>query len=76
LSGAHAGAFVRGTEIKLTLDEDDFVGAGAYLFASVLERFFALYTAPNSFTRLKVHTKQREGEVFAWAPRSGQAPLI
>jgi len=68
--------FVRGTQIELTLDEDEFIGTGAYLFCSVLERFFGLYCAPNSFTKLTVHTEQRGKDVFVWPARSGDAPLI
>lgn len=68
--------FVRGTQIDIHLDEDQFIGTGAYLFSSVLERFFGLYCAPNSFTKLHVHTEQRGRDVFTWPARSGDAPLI
>ena len=76
ISGPLYSGFVRGTEIDLTLDEGNFVGAGLYLFASVLERFFALYCAPNSFTRLRLFTKQQEGIVVQWPPRAGEAHVI
>ncbi|MFT3930585.1 MAG: type VI secretion system baseplate subunit TssF [Spongiibacteraceae bacterium] len=68
--------FVRGTQIEVTLNEDEFIGTGAYLFSSVLERFFGLYCAPNSFTQLHVHTTQRGKDLFSWPPRSGDAALI
>lgn len=68
--------FVRGTQIEITLNEDEFIGTGAYLFSSVLERFFGLYCAPNSFTQLHVHTTQRGKELFVWPARSGDAALI
>lgn len=74
-SGAFSG-FVRGTQIDLTLDEEFFVGSGIYLFASVLERFFALYCTPNSFVRLHLHSRQRSEEVARWKPRSGDALVI
>ncbi|WP_035055104.1 type VI secretion system baseplate subunit TssF [Andreprevotia chitinilytica] len=67
--------FVRGTEIVLSLDEDYYVGGSLYLFASVLERFFALYCAPNSFTKLRVTSAQHE-EVATWPARSGEALVI
>lgn len=76
VTGPLSSGFVRGTEIDLTLDEGKFIGAGLYLFASVLERFFALYCAPNSFTRLRLFTKQQEGIVFQWPPRAGTAHVI
>lgn len=74
-SGAFSG-FVRGTEIDLTLDEEFFVGTGIYLFASVLERFFALYCTPNSFVRLRLKCRQQTEEVALWKPRSGEAIVI
>ncbi|MDE1713129.1 type VI secretion system baseplate subunit TssF, partial (plasmid) [Chromobacterium amazonense] len=56
VSGRDFAGFVRGSDIRLKLDADYYVGGSVYLFASVLERFFALYCAPNSFTRLRVET--------------------
>ncbi len=66
--------FARGTEIELELDEERFIGTGLFLFASVLERFFALYTSVNSFTALVLKTKQRK-EVCRWPPRTGAKVL-
>lgn len=76
VAGPQFPGFVRGTEIDLTLDELHYVGSGIHLFATVLERFFALYCAPNSFTRLRVFTKQQEGIVYQWPPRTGTALVI
>jgi type VI secretion system protein ImpG len=45
VSGRDFSGFVRGSEIQLTLDADYYVGGSVYLFASVLERFFALIAA-------------------------------
>src|SRR3546814_11300004 len=47
-------AFVRGTVAELTVDEDHYVGSGAYLLASVLDPFFGLYSTANSYPRLSV----------------------
>ena len=70
-------AFVRGTRIELELDEDQFVGGGMYLFASVIERFLGLYVSLNSFSQLVAKTKRRKGEVLrAWPPRAGQKILL
>ncbi|MDR1424825.1 MAG: type VI secretion system baseplate subunit TssF [Azoarcus sp.] len=69
--------FVRGTDVTLTLDEDCYVGGSVYLFASVLERFLALYCAPNSFIRFTVRTHQQwNEEALAWPARSGEALVI
>jgi type VI secretion system protein ImpG len=68
--------FVRGMEIRLTVDEQHFVGSGLRLFAQVLEHFFALYVNANSFTQLKLMSS-RTGEALIVCPqRSGLAPLI
>jgi type VI secretion system protein ImpG len=67
---------VRGTEVSLAFDEDEFVGTGVYMFAAVLERFLGLYAALNSFVQLNVTTKQREKPLKQWPPRAGDAILL
>lgn len=69
-------SFARGLKIDMELDEEQFVGAGAYLFASVAERFLALYVTMNSFSQLTVRTKQRKEVLGAWPPRTGQQILL
>jgi len=70
-------AFARGTRVELELDEDQFVGGGMYLFASVIEHFLALYVSLNSFSQLVAKTKRQKGEVLrAWPPRAGQKILL
>jgi type VI secretion system protein ImpG len=70
-------AFARGTRVELELDEDQFVGGGLYLFASVIEQFLALYVSLNSFTQLVVKTKHRKGEILReWPPRAGKKILV
>ena len=73
--GAAAGGFCRGLEVILELDEEKFSGGGLYLFASVLDRFFGLYTTMNSFTRTSVTTRQREGLLCQWPPRAAEQVL-
>ncbi len=68
-------AFVRGTEVDLTFDESQYVGSGVYLIACVLDRFFGLYCTANSWTRLSAYTRQREGAMVRFSPRSGSLPL-
>jgi type VI secretion system protein ImpG len=70
------GGFCRGVEVTLRLDPDRFAGSGLFLFAAVLERFFALYCSVNSFTRFVATVKGREGELRRWSPRAGDRPLI
>jgi type VI secretion system protein ImpG len=70
------GSYARGVEVALELDEAKYVGVGGYLFASVLERFFALYVSVNSFTRLVYRTRQSGSDVKRWPPRAGEQELI
>jgi type VI secretion system protein ImpG len=75
--GEHIGAgFVRGLETTLTMDEDEFVGSGMFLFACVLERFFGLYSSMNSFNQTVLRTKQREEDVKIFPPRTGEQVLL
>ncbi len=67
--------FGTGVEIVLELDELAFQGTSAFLFASVLERFFARHAAINSFTQLTLKTPQR-GEVMRWPPRIGMREVV
>jgi type VI secretion system protein ImpG len=68
--------FCRGVEVNLEFDEQKFVGTSTYLFASILERFLALYVTLNSFTQLVARTKQGEGPFKKWPPRAGEQPLL
>lgn len=69
-------SFCRGLRVNLTLDEDKFVGAGPYLFASVLEHFLGHYVSVNSFCQLVARTLQRKEPLKAWPPRTGNRILI
>ena len=68
--------FCRGMEVTLEFDENKYVGSSVYLFASVLEKFFALYASLNSFTQLVARTQQRERPLKQWPPRAGEQILI
>jgi type VI secretion system protein ImpG len=68
------GALCRGVEVTICFDEERFSGSGLFLFASVLERFLALYCTLNSFTQLAATTKGG-GELRRWQPRTGERVL-
>jgi type VI secretion system protein ImpG len=68
--------FCRGLEVSVEFDEEKFVGSGVFLFASVLEKFFGLYTSLNSFTQLVATTQQREQILKRWPPRAGEQILL
>jgi type VI secretion system protein ImpG len=71
-----ASGFCRGVEVTIEFDERQYVGTGAFLFASVLERFLGLYASINSFTQLVATVQQREGMLKKWPPRAGDRPLV
>jgi type VI secretion system protein ImpG len=68
--------FVRGRQVEIEFDEDQYVGGGVYLFASVLEHFLGLYASVNSFSQLRSRTRQRKEPLRLWPPRAGQAILL
>lgn len=68
--------FCRGTEVTLVFDERLYVGGGAFLLASVLNRFFALYASVNSFTQLVIKSHQREGVWKRWPPMAGEQVVL
>ncbi|MBI2803456.1 MAG: type VI secretion system baseplate subunit TssF [Planctomycetes bacterium] len=70
-SSASMAGRCRGMEILMEFDEEKYTGVGVFLVASVLERFFALYTGVNSFTKLIAKTTQAEGYLKKWPPRAG-----
>jgi type VI secretion system protein ImpG len=76
LPGKPFTTFVRGTEVRLEVDESAFVGAGLGALVAVLDHFFGLYAHLNSFTQLTV-LSARSGEVLIQCPpRSGARALL
>jgi type VI secretion system protein ImpG len=76
LTSEQGVSFARGLRIEMELDEDQFTGGGAFLFAAVLERFFGMSVSLNSFTQLSVKTPQRKEGLHEWQPRSGRKILV
>ena len=66
--------FCRGTDVTLEFDEEQYVGTGVFLLASVLQRFLGLYSAVNSFSR--VTAKTRKGVIKQWPPLAGEQILL
>ena len=73
--GDTVGGYARGLEVSIELDEEKFVSIGTYLFAAVIDRFFALAVTMNSYTRLTHSTRQR-GVIRTWQPRAGDKTLM
>ena len=76
LPGEPFATFVRGTEVRLSVDESSFVGVGLGLFAAVLDHFFALYVHANSFTQLKVVSARTQEVLITCPPRNGAMALV
>jgi type VI secretion system protein ImpG len=71
-----SAAICRGIDVTVELDARRLEGNGVFLFATVLERFLALYTSMNSFTRLTVRLHGREEVLRRFPPRIGEKALL
>ncbi|MBN3753179.1 type VI secretion system baseplate subunit TssF [Paraburkholderia sp. Tr-20389] len=76
LPGNPFATFVRGIEVRLTVDEEHFVGASLASFVGVIDRFFGLYVHLNSFVQLIVVSKRTGEEILRCKPRSGESILV
>ncbi|MES2265085.1 MAG: type VI secretion system baseplate subunit TssF [Pseudomonadota bacterium] len=76
LPGNPFACLVRGVEVRLTIDEEAFVGSGIHAFAHVIERFLGLYVHANSFTQLVVVSHKNGEELLRCQPRSGDLSLL
>ncbi|MEK8032539.1 type VI secretion system baseplate subunit TssF [Ideonella sp. DXS29W] len=76
LPGNPFPTFVRGTEVRLTVNEQHFVGSGLQLFTQVMDRFFGLYAHLNSFTQLKVLSARTHAVLIDCPRRTGDRALV
>lgn len=76
LPGKHFSCVARGTEIRLTIDEESFVGTGIHIFARVIDCFFGLYVHANSFTQLVLLSKRSGEELLRCPVRNGDSVLV
>ncbi len=69
------GLPIRGTHINLKINPDKFSSLGeVYLFCSVLNDFFSLYSSINSFHKLSVDVLNEE--LFEWPAKIGSQTLL
>lgn len=66
----------RGMQVEVEIDDFKLAGSSVYLFATILENFFALYCSINSFSRVLVKIKSKEGYLKKCPPRSGEKVLL
>lgn len=76
LPGNPFACLVRGMEVRLTVDEEAFVGSGIHAFAHVIECFLGLYVHANSFTQLVIVSSKTGEELLKCSPRSGDLSLL
>jgi type VI secretion system protein ImpG len=53
-----------------------YAGGSAFLLATVLRHFLALYASVNSFTQLVARRVNREDEWKRWPPLAGHQALL
>nr|WP_241737600.1 type VI secretion system baseplate subunit TssF [Neptunicella marina] len=67
---------IRGLSIHILIKESHFTSEGdMYLFASVLDKFFSLYTSINSFHQLTV-VGEEKGETYTWPLKMGLQNIL
>lgn len=72
---AQGSAYLRGIEVRLTLDEEAYAGSGVHAFVQMLDHLFALHVHLNSFTRLVVLSHASGKEILRCQPRNGALTL-
>ena len=63
-----------GIGIRLLVDEEAFTGSSLYVFARVLDHYFALNGQLNCFTRLQVVSSLTGQEILACEPHHSSQP--
>lgn len=75
MPGKPFACFIRGLEIRLSIDETSFVGSGLDVFVRCIDRFLGLYVSLNSFIQLVVISNRTGEELIRCAPRNGDLNL-
>ncbi len=74
--GKLGATMVHGVEVRMTLDEEAFVGSGLHLFVQVIDHFLGLYVQINSFVELVVLSHKTGEELIRCTPRNGAINLV
>jgi type VI secretion system protein ImpG len=67
-----ASTLMPGIAIRMTVDEQAFVGSSLYVFAQVMDRYFAMNSQLNCFTQLELVSEQTGQEIFRCPPRTAE----
>lgn len=76
LPGNPFPTFVRGVQVRLTVDDKVYAGHALRLFAQVLDHFFGLYVQVNSFTQLELVSASTGERLMQFPRRAGAGPLL
>lgn len=76
MAGKPFACFIRGQEVRLTINETNFAGSGLDIFVRCIDRFLGLYVSLNSFTQLVVTSNRTGEELIRCAPRNGESILL
>jgi type VI secretion system protein ImpG len=75
VKAAPISTLMPGIGIRMSVDEEAFTGSSLFVFAQVLDHYFALNGQLNCFTRLQVVSSLSGQEILACAPRHSSQPL-
>jgi len=75
MPGKPFACFIRGLEVRITIDESSFVGSGLDVFARCIDHFMGLYVSLNSFIQLVIISNRTGEELIRCAPRNGESIL-
>ena len=75
LHQAAGAAYLRGVEVRVTLDEEAYAGSGIHVFAQLLDHLFALHVHLNSYTQVVILSKASGKELLRCPPRNGSLAL-
>jgi type VI secretion system protein ImpG len=67
-----ASTLMPGIAIRMTVDEEAFVGSSLYVFAQVMDRYFAMNSQLNCFTQLELVSEQTGQEIIKCPPRTAE----
>jgi type VI secretion system protein ImpG len=74
--GPGIAGFGRGLDVRVEFEPAPFESGQGFLFASVIERFLALYASLNSFSRMTAVVRGRSDIVRTWSARAGHRILL
>jgi type VI secretion system protein ImpG len=76
VSAAGLTGFCRGLDVDIEFAPDGIEDGQGFLFAAVLDRFLALYSSLNSFTRTTARVRGHADPIRTWPARTGYRTLL